>query len=239
MKTIRQVVAIGLGLVLAALVPGHGRAQTWTKSSPGGGGAFTCVDMSSNGTVLVGSDLSGLYKRESSSGGWTRIGHSDGIKATAVDAVKWKPGDNNVALTGTRNGLYRTTNGGSSWSEVSGGWSSGDDVTAIGWSPTTTSTVYVTTITTGTSTTFSLWKSTDSGASFSGYTHGIASGRRIVKILVDPKVSDGEKIYVVSGRDQGLAGNKEIYVADNGGTFTKPRFTDRRDVGEPRSMRET
>lgn len=220
MKTFKQFVAIGLGLLFAAVAPGQGRAQTWTKASPGAGGAFTCVDVSANGTVLVGSDLSGLYKRESSSGGWTRIGHSDGIKATAVDAVKWKPGDNNVALAGTRNGLYRTTNGGSSWSAVSGGWGSTDDVTAIGWSPTTTSTGYIATVTSGGSTTFSLWKSTDSGASFSSYTHGIPSGRRIVKILVDPKVSDGEKIYVVSGCDQGLNGNKELYKADNGGTFS-------------------
>ena len=221
MKTVRQFVAIGLGLLLAVVVPGQGWGQTWTKTSPGAGGAFACVDVSANGTVLVGSDLSGLYKRSSSSSDWTRIGHSDGIKATAVDAVKWKPGDNSVALAGTRNGLYRTTDGGSSWSAVSGSWGSSDDVTAIGWSPTTASTCYMTTVTGGGSTTFSLWKSTDSGASFSSYTHGISSGRRIVKILVDPKVSDGEKLYLVSGRDQGLAGNKEIYVADNGGTFTK------------------
>jgi hypothetical protein len=220
MKTIRQFVSIGFGLLLAAGVPSQGRGQTWTKASPGAGGAFTCVDMSANGTVLVGSDLSGLYKRENSSSGWTRIGHSDGIKATAVDAVKWKPGDNNVALAGTRNGLYRTTNGGSSWSVVSGSWGSSDDVTAIGWSPTTTSTCYIVTVTSGGSTSFSLWKSTDSGASFSSYTHGISSGRRIVKILVDPKVSDGEKVYVVSGSDQGLNGNKELYKADNGGTFS-------------------
>lgn len=221
MKAKMGLPTIAVGLALATLVPVRGEAQTWLKSSPGAGGAFTCVDVSANGTVLVGSDLSGLYKRTSSSGNWTRIGHSDGIKATAVDAVKWKPGDNDVALAGTRNGLYRTTDGGSSWSTVSGGWDSDDDVTAIGWSPTTTSTVYMATVDSGGGALFSLWKSTNSGSSFASYTHGVPGLRRIVKILVDPKVSDGEKVYLVSGHDQGRSGHKEIYLADNGGTFSK------------------
>lgn len=236
MKSGGQWFSVVLGTALMGLPLSRSEAQTWNMSSPGAGGAFTCADVSANGTVLVGSDLSGLYKRTAPYD-WVRIGHSDGINATAVDAVRWEPGSNSVALAGTRNGLYRTTNGGSSWSVVAGPWDADDDVSAIGWS-TTNNNVYVATVHAMSNSNCPaegdcdgaqadslklvwLWKSTNDGASFSSYTHGIPAGRRIIKILVDPKVSDGEKVYIVSGRNQGPLVSKEAYLTDNNSTFWK------------------
>lgn len=106
-------------IVLACALTAPVSAQVWSKASPGGGRAFLTADVAADGTVLVGSDLSGLY-RFTGTGSWTRIGRKDGLDATSVEVVRWKPGQSSIALAGTRNGLFRTPSGSSPevWAKV-------------------------------------------------------------------------------------------------------------------------
>jgi len=108
----------------------------WSKVSPGGGGSFKCVDVAVNGKVLAGSDLSGAYLR-TGTGDWIRLGRRDGIDATSVECVKWKPGRADTALVGTRNGLYLSTDSARTWSSVA---LDEDIATAVAWKD---DTVYV------------------------------------------------------------------------------------------------
>jgi hypothetical protein len=108
----------------------------WAKASPGGGGSFQTVDLADNGTVLAGSDLSGAYLRLPGADGWRRLGRRDGLDATSVEVVRWKPGQSAIALIGTRKGLYRTTNPtapGVTWTKIPGFSTPDEDVTAIAW----------------------------------------------------------------------------------------------------------
>jgi hypothetical protein len=209
----KTIVAV-LVLIGVSALPAFGQ-PTWTKASPGGGGSFQAVDLAEDGKVLVGSDLSGAYLR-SGTATWTRLGKSQGIDATAVVAVRWKPGPpSQDALIGTKNGLYRTTNGGTVWTRVSAylpGF-----VSAIAWKG---QTIYVAGAATSTALPLALYKSIDDGVSWNEIAnHGIPSPdltniRRAVKLAVDAS----DNVWLLSGHDGYRAGKKELYRSTTGGS---------------------
>lgn len=183
----------------------------WTKASPGGGGSFQTVDVAADGKVLVGSDLSGAYLR-TGTGDWQRLGKRDGLVAATVVAVSWKPAQSSIALAGTKKGLYRTNDGGQSWTLVG---FPGNHVTAIAWNG---DVVYAAGAISSTNPAVVLRKSTDGGASWGLEitTHGIPSGRRAVKLAVDP--SNADEVWLLSGHDGYFPGAKELYKSTSAGS---------------------
>jgi len=181
----------------------------WTKSSPGGGGSFQTVDVAADGKVLVGSDLSGAYLR-STAGTWQRLGKRDGLNVSTVVAVAWKPGQSLIALAGTKKGLFRTADGGQTWTLTG---FSGYHVSAIAWKD---DVVYVSGASSSTNGALVLRKSSDGGQTWSSdIDHGIPTGRRAVKLAIDPQ--DPNEVWLLSGHDGYLAGAKELYRSSNGG----------------------
>ena len=209
----RMLVA-ALMLVSASAVPALAQF-TWTKASPGGGGSFQTVDVAADGKVLVGSDLSGAYLRSGTSN-WTRLGRAHGIEATAVVAVRWKPGQSPSldALIGTKNGLYRTANGGSTWTRVSA--YAPRFVSAIAWKG---QVIYVAGADASDEFPLRLYRSPDDGGSWTVVNHGITSTgfnnvRRAVKLEIDAS----DNLWLLSGHDGYRPGKKELYRSTTGGT---------------------
>jgi hypothetical protein len=82
----------------------------WTSSGPGGGGAFAGAAVSADGkTVIVPSDLGGLYRSTTGGKNWQAIGSNKGLTATHVDAVAFDPDISGVVLAGAQGGIYRST----------------------------------------------------------------------------------------------------------------------------------
>ncbi len=184
---------------------------TWTRTSPGGGGAFLTADVAADGTVLIGSDLSGAYRR-AGAGNWTRLGARDGLQATSVEVVRWKPRQSLIALAGTRNGLFRTPSGDPAvpWTKVTE--FGNEDVTALAWKG---DTAYATT---GghASSTLKLRMSTDGGGrSWVTVTHDLPVGLRAVKLAVDP--FNARILWLLSGNDRLFKGRKELWKSVNFG----------------------
>ncbi|MGH7730489.1 MAG: WD40/YVTN/BNR-like repeat-containing protein [Candidatus Eiseniibacteriota bacterium] len=205
--------------------PAHAE-PTWTRCSPGGGGAFLTVDVSEAGTALVGSDLSGIYRR-SADGEWSRVGSKDGLDATSVEVVRWEPlpafrtatKAPTDALAGTRNGLYRTGDAGVTWAKVADADVGAMTVTALAWKP---DVLYAAGAASSGDAGVLLRKSTDSGRTWSPVKHDIPStpAHRAVKLAMDAR--DPNVVWLLSGHDRLAPGAKELWKsADGGRTFAR------------------
>jgi len=163
--------------------------------------------------VLVGCDLSGLYRR-AGAGDWGRIGSRDGLDATSVEVIRWKPGSRTEALSGTRNGLYRTSDAGVSWSRISAGDVGAMTVTALAWQG---DVVYLAGAVSSGDAEVLLRKSTDGGKSWSAIKHNLPGSpiHRVVKLATDAK--DPNVVWLLSGHDRFKPGAKELWKSSDGG----------------------
>jgi hypothetical protein len=97
---------------LMRTVPG-----SWTRTNPGGGGAFTAVGAGPTGLIVVGSDLSGAYLSHDQGQQREPIGAAQGLRGKFTDnvsAIGFDPQDGNIFYLGTLDGIYRTGDGGAS-----------------------------------------------------------------------------------------------------------------------------
>ena len=166
--------------------------------------------------MLVGCDLSGIYRRRGD-GDWTRIGSKDGLEATSVEVIRWKPGSRTDALAGTRNGLYRTRDTGVTWAKVAD--VGGMTVTALAWKG---DIIYLAGAASSGDPEVLLRKSTDGGKSWSAIKHNISSSpvHRVVKLAVD--LNGPNVVWLLSGHDRFKPGAKELSKSSDGGkTFTR------------------
>ena len=94
------------------------QAQThnWTRTNPGGGGAYSTIGAGITGTVIAGSDLSGAYRSQDGGTTWDVIGASKGLSETHISGVGFDRADGDILYIGTENGIFRSTNG---WRKLS------------------------------------------------------------------------------------------------------------------------
>ena len=71
---------------------GPARAGVWSNVNPGGGGAFTCVGAGISGTIIVGSDIGGVYRSDNHGATWENVGSSGGgLIRSYVSSVAFSP----------------------------------------------------------------------------------------------------------------------------------------------------
>ncbi len=190
--------------------------HNWIRTNPGAGGAFNCVEAGPDGTIMVGSDLSGFYRSTDNGNSWQPIGKKQGLNTTHAITVAFDPNNSNIVLAGTDEGIYRSTDGGASFSTqpLTNGY-----ITDIEFSPSNSSLVYAAYHPAHNVAVASIYKSTDNGASWTKVS-GNFNNRHILKLLVNP--SDPNTIYFLTGQGRYVCGPAEIYKSTNGGSnFTR------------------
>jgi photosystem II stability/assembly factor-like uncharacterized protein len=162
---------------------------------------------------------------------WREVGPYRGGRVAAVTGL---PGDRNTYyFGGTGGGVWKTTDGGRTWKNVSDGFFGGSigAVAVSEWDP---NVVYVgggeVTVRGNVSHGDGLWKSTDAGKTWK--LMGLADGRQIVRIRIHPKNPD--LVYaavlghvfganttrgVYRSRDGGAHWERVLYVNDKVGAF--------------------
>ncbi len=90
----------------------------WTRTNPGGGGAIATVGATADGTILVASDLSGIYRSYDKGKSFDVVGANQGLIETHVSSFGFHPTDSDVFFAGTYSGLYKTKNGGKNFKLV-------------------------------------------------------------------------------------------------------------------------
>jgi photosystem II stability/assembly factor-like uncharacterized protein len=187
------------GLV-AAVFSGVATAAQWTNIGPEGGVVLAiAADPVTDFVVYAGVENGGVFRGDLSSATfWTAV--NTGLGDLNVRALAVSPAGGGVVLAGTNTGIYRTANGGDSWTLASGPPATAID--DIAFDPTNPATVYAVS--------FESWigKSTDGGASWQALG-GPASSQRPQAVHVDP--TNGAIVYV--GTIDG-----GVYKSTNGGS---------------------
>lgn len=135
---------------------------------------------------------------------WNTTGLSFSGTGSASGDILINPSDSNMLWVATNNGIYRSTNAGTSWTVVqSGDFSQG----RIRLKPGNNSTVYAVSKN-------RFYRSTNSGASFSIITTGLPSSSG--RLLLDVTPANSEVIYILSATNG--YGFQGVYKSTNGGT---------------------
>ncbi len=194
-------------------------AQTphnWERTNPGAGGAFNCVEAGPTGIIMVGSDLSGYYRSTDNGNSWQPVGKNSGLNTTHGISIGFDPNNSNIVLVGTDEGIYKSTDGGVTFTSqpLTSGY-----ITDIEFAESNSSIVYASYHPAHNVAIGAIYKSTDGGDSWIKVS-GNFSSRLILKVEVDP--SDPDKVYFLTGQGRYVCGPAEVYKSTNGGaTFTK------------------
>lgn len=202
--------------------------SNWTPLSdelPQIGVSGIAIDYTNSNTIFIATgdkDSSDTYSvgvLKSIDGGlnWVTTGLSfTGTGNYAGDLIM-HPTNNQIILCATNAGLYRTTDGGTTWVvEQTGDFSQG----SVRFKPGDPTVVYATTES-------RFYKSTNTGDSFTNITTGLSAAAQTTRMILDVTPADNNYVYVLSvSSSSTLNGLNGIYRSTNSGTsFTATQTT--------------
>src|SRR6266540_3134914 len=88
----------------------------WTSIGPGGGGWIMAVAPSPHreNEVWLGGDIQGIFQSQDNGARWTI--HNDGLRDYWIETFLFHPADPNIIYAGGTSGVYKSVDGGISWS---------------------------------------------------------------------------------------------------------------------------
>ena len=194
----------------------------WTRTNPGGGGALAMAGATASGTLLVASDLSGIYRSFDKGKSWDVLGANNGLIETHISALGFHTSNGNIFFAGTGDGLYRTTNGGKNFSRLLPNSHNDYDVEyieSVVVAMSNPKVVYVTSHLWNPVTKSSIYRSDDTGISWrevlgKGLTT-LKEEQHIVKLLVHPLYAN--VVYALTGKSRWGCSKARVYKSIDGG----------------------
>ncbi len=168
-------------------------------------------------TLYLGAPAGGVWKSTDSGVTWRPLGN--GFTAPYISRVAVSPSNSNLVIAGmgdpdggqgSGNGVLRSTDGGTTWSNVVLNGGSSMRVSEIMFDPDDSSVVTVVADSGG-----GLYRSVDGGASFTRLTVGGSNNRNFTEMSIGIPNGSGVRRYYVSDRQGGL-----FYSEDRGQTWT-------------------
>ncbi|RMD67443.1 T9SS C-terminal target domain-containing protein [Candidatus Parcubacteria bacterium] len=184
----------------AAPLPHH-----WIRTNPGGGGAFGTVGASISGVIFVASDLSGIYRSRDRGASWQPLGAKQGLFATHISGLGFDTQNASIIYAGTDQGIYRSTDGGDTFTQVlENGY-----VTDISMSADNPATGYAAWHPAFDVAQGEVYRTTDRGLTWRNVSTNLPRGLWILKLVVDPQ--DANTVYVLSGAGRFACGPAVVY----------------------------
>jgi hypothetical protein len=207
-----RIASIVFILFFIAITNMVGQSHIWQRSNPGGGGAFNLVKAGPTGTILVASDLSGVYMSTDQGNSFKPLGALQGITQGHIGGLGFDPTNADKFFIGAVDGLFRTVDHGNSFTQVIATGYVSDIIVC----PSNTNIVYAAWHADYTTVDGQIYKSTDGGATFAKVSNIPSSNQvRILKLIGHP--TNANKLYLVSGAARAACGAAKIYRSDNGG----------------------
>ena len=172
------------------------------------------INPSTTSILYAGTSGSGIYKSTDSGASWTAL--TNGIFSnTTLYTMAIHPTDSNIIYAGgyyvlnsiNISIIYKSTDGGTTWSSSNTGIPQAGLVYALAIDPKTPTTLYV-------GTASGVYKSTDSGSNWSASNSGIDSGDYVYSLAIDPKTPS--IIYAGTG-NSAKTGSGEVMKSTNSG----------------------
>lgn len=204
---------IGPGVWLAQGQPGAAEAPTlrWTRTNPGGGGAFATARAGPSGIIIAASDLSGAYRSLDRGQTWDVIGAYRGLTSTHVSGIGFDPLDADILYLGTDDGLFRSQDAGATVRQVlTGGY-----ITAVEIAAGEPRVGYAAYHPAWDSADGQVYRSDDRGLTWRRVSADLPPGLRILKLIVNPQNPD--MLYLLSGEGRFAAGPRAAFRSVDGG----------------------
>jgi photosystem II stability/assembly factor-like uncharacterized protein len=187
--------------------------QNLTDHLPVIGATGFAINPQNNQTILLGtgdgygSSAYGIGLLKSHDGGltWDTTGLSFALtQFVRISAVSYVPGDTNKIMVAASNGVYRSEDGGDTWSQVI----SGGNFRAMAFHPLNPDVLFVASD--------EFFKSEDGGVTFQHITAGLPNGTQTSRMALGVSPADSSRLYVLaaSAQTQGLLG---FYRSDDVG----------------------
>ena len=166
---------IYLGTADAGVFKSIDYGVTWSAANTGISSAniqSIVVDPSNNATLLAGTLSSGVFRSFNFGANW--LPSSSGLTTTDVRALAIDPSNSSIAYAATFNGMFKTTNGTSSWVAVNNGYSLLTGVAggfAVAIDPANVATVYA-----GSNSDSGVFKTTNGGGLWAAANAGLTAG---------------------------------------------------------------
>jgi len=142
------------------------------------------IDPNNPQTLYAGTG-NGVFKSSNGGSSWLPIG----LTGSYINSILVDPSHLLTLYAGTQSGgVYKTTDGGTTWAAVNNGGLSGTDVYAMAFDPATSSTIYAGTYFNG-----AVYKSTDGGSNWTKITAG---SQPVFALRIDPTT---KYIYAATG----------------------------------------
>ncbi len=210
-------VLISISLSLMMVLNIQGQTHNWTRTNPGGGGAYSTIEAgppAANGAaqIIAGSDLSGAYFSWDGGQSWNVYGSERGVTTTHISGIGFHPTDAAIFYLGGDGGIFKTTTGGGYFVQVlSDGYISDIKVAAS-----YNAIVYAAYHPAYNSTDAKVYKSSDGGDSwYSVSNSSLPSGIHILKLSIDKL--NHNIVYAVSGNGRFASGPERLYRSFDGG----------------------
>jgi photosystem II stability/assembly factor-like uncharacterized protein len=158
------------------------RLLTFPSSTPGTIDALI-IDPHTSGHFYAGLDAgdladSGVYESKDGGQSWQAIAALRGLR---IESLSISPMDPRIMAAGTSKGVYLSTDAGENWKRASQENNSEmQDITALAFDPTNSTTIYA-------GTPHLPWKTTDAGANWHPIHAGLIDDSDIFSIRIDPK----------------------------------------------------
>ena len=183
----------------------------WVRTNPGGGGAFGTAGASVDGVIYVGSDLSGVYRSTDRGQSWQPLGARQGLFATHISGLGFDSRDGSVLYIGTDHGIYRSADGGESFTQtLDSGYVTDIKINAgnpavgyAAWHPDFN-------VPQG-----EILRTTDHGLTWKHVSENLPEGLWILKLVVDPK--NVNTLYLLSGAGRFTCGPAVVYRSIDAG----------------------
>lgn len=202
-------IIICISLILSCTTKLITQSHNWVRSNPGGGGSFSTIGAGPTGTIVACSDLSGAYVSYDNGSSWSPRGAAQGLTETHISGIGFHPSDGNVFFIGTENGLFRTQDGGISFTKVlAGGYITDIDINSNGFG-------YLTYQTAWNSTTPRVYKTINNGITWQLTVSNPPNGLHLLKVITHP--SDVNTVYILSGKGRFACGDAELFRSTNSG----------------------
>lgn len=192
--------------------------HNWIRTNPGGGGAIATVVATADGTILAGSDLSGVYRSKDNGQTWDVLGANQGIIETHISSFGLDPNDANTFFAGAYTGAYKTTDGGENFTYVFPDASHNFDysyIEDIAIAKSNSNIGYITHHPQADAD-GDIYKTTDGGDSWHAIVaEDLPNDLHLIKILIHP--TDENIVYVLSGKSRWGCGRSNLYKSVDGG----------------------
>lgn len=197
-------------LVFTLSVNAIAQTHNWMRTNPGGGGAFNVIEAGPSGTILAGSDLSGVYKSTDNGISFSPIGSKNGLDVAHIGSIGFDPNDADIFYLGTVNGLFKSSDHGEHFVKA---YPTGY-VSDVAVSKQNSNYAYFARHQNETTLDGEVYRSIDGGLNFTQVSN-LSNDIRIIKMILDP--NDASTLYLITGKARSACSQARLLRSTDAG----------------------